>query len=137
MTDRNRTADAGFHAGELGVQRKAGVSHEAARLSGMLEPAGLSGGMARFLADRTFLVIAGRDPAGRLWTSPLTGAPGFLRARTDTELAVHAAIPGGDPLHGLPAGQKLGLTAVEFAARRRVRVNGILTAITKDAEQTA
>jgi hypothetical protein len=40
---------------------------------------------------------------------------------------VHAAIPVGDPLHGLPSGQKVGMTAIEFATRRRVRVNGTLT----------
>jgi predicted pyridoxine 5'-phosphate oxidase superfamily flavin-nucleotide-binding protein len=132
MAATHQLADAGFHAGELAVQRRAGVGHEAARLSSMLEPVELSGGIARFLADRTFLVITGRDTAGRLWTSALVGSPGFLQARSATELAVHAAIPVGDPLHGLAAGQKLGLTAVEFAARRRVRVNGVLTVAQDD-----
>src|SRR5215469_4579061 len=101
MARTHQPADAGFHAGELAVQRKAGVRQEAARLSRMLEPAGLSGGISGFLAERTFLVITGRDAAGRLWTSPLVGPPGFLQAQSETELAVHAAIPVGDPLHGL------------------------------------
>jgi hypothetical protein len=48
--------------------------------------------------------------------------------RSEGELAVHAAIPAGDPLHMIAAGQKVGLTAVEFATRRRVRINGVLTA---------
>lgn len=120
-------ADAGFHAGELAVQRRAGVHREAARLSPMVEPSGLSGGMAGFLADRTFLVVTGRDATSLLWTSALVGPPGFLRARSAGELAVHASPPAGDPLHGLPTEQKVGLTAVEFATRRRVRVNGVLT----------
>jgi predicted pyridoxine 5'-phosphate oxidase superfamily flavin-nucleotide-binding protein len=132
MATTHQPADAGFHSGELAVQRKAGVRQEAARLSRMLEPAGLSGGIAGFLAERTFLVITGRDAAGRLWTSPLVGPPGFLQAQSETELAVHAAIPLGDPLHELAAGQKLGMTTVEFAARRRVRINGTLTATADD-----
>lgn len=127
MAATHRLADAGFHAGELAVQERAGVRAEAARLSRMVEPAELSGGIADFLAARTFLVIAGRDHEGRLWASPLTGPAGFLEVVSATELAVHASIQGGDALHGLEAGQKLGMTAVEFAARRRVRLNGTLT----------
>ncbi len=127
MTGTAQLADAGFHAGERAVQRKAGVEKDAARLARMLEPARLAGGLAGFLSDRTFLVISGRDAAGRLWMSPLVGPPGFLEVLSDTILAVHAVIPAGDPLHGLPSGQKIGMTAVEFATRRRVRLNGILT----------
>jgi len=128
MAERHQGADVGFHAGELAMQQRAGVRPAAERLVRMLEPAALSGGIAGFLAQRTFLVITGRGRDGLLWTSPLLGPPGFLEVRSETTLAVHAAIPAGDPLHELAAGQKLGLTTVEFATRRRVRINGILTA---------
>jgi predicted pyridoxine 5'-phosphate oxidase superfamily flavin-nucleotide-binding protein len=128
MSQLQPPADAGFHPGELAVQQRAGVRQEAARLTRMLEPATLSSGMTAFLAERTFLVITGRDRAGRLWTAPLTGPAGFLEGRPPAGLTVHAPVPPGDPLHGLPAGQKVGLTTVEFATRRRLRVNGILTA---------
>lgn len=63
-------ADVGFHAGELAVQRRAGTAEEAARLSPMLDPAELRGGLAAFLARRTFAVITARDAGGR---------PGFVR----------------------------------------------------------
>jgi uncharacterized protein len=123
-----RPADVGFHVGELAVQRKAGTLDEAARLSPMLDPAELRGGIVAFLADRTFAVITARDGAGRLWTSPLSGPRGFLEAAGPTTLVIRARLREGDPLHGLPAGQKAGLVVVEFAPRRRVRVNGTLTA---------
>jgi uncharacterized protein len=119
--------DVGFHAGELAVQRRAGVRGEAARLARMLEPATLTHGIAGFLAERTFLVVTARSSSGRLWTSPLVGPPGFLEAASPTELTVHATPATGDPLHGLAAGQKVGLTTIEFAARRRVRLNGRLS----------
>lgn len=122
----------GFHEGELAVQRRAGTTAAAARLTGMLAPADLRGGFARFLADRTFAALAARDGSGRLWVSPLTGEPGFLRAASATVLAVGAAPVAGDPLHGLPAGQPVGLVVVEFATRRRVRVNGVLAAAGRD-----
>ncbi|WP_020659777.1 pyridoxamine 5'-phosphate oxidase family protein [Amycolatopsis benzoatilytica] len=125
-------ADAGFHAGELAVQRAAGVEKQAARLSKMAEPAGLSPGMAGFLLERTFLAVTGRAVDGRLWTSPLAGPPGFLEPRSATTLSVRAGLPAGDPLHGLAAGQKLGLISVEFATRRRVRINGELREATDE-----
>ncbi|MGH3208258.1 MAG: pyridoxamine 5'-phosphate oxidase family protein [Trebonia sp.] len=121
-------ADVGFHVGELAVQRKAGTLDEAARLAPMLDPAELHGGIVAFLADRTFAVVTARDNAGRLWSSPLTGPRGFLEATSPTTLVIHAQLGEGDPLRGLPAGQQAGLVVVEFAARRRVRVNGTLTA---------
>jgi hypothetical protein len=64
---------------------------------------------------------------------------GFLEARGST-LDVHAVVPGGDPLAALPVGQEVGLIAIEFAIRRRFRVNGTVTAadvrgLTIDADQ--
>jgi predicted pyridoxine 5'-phosphate oxidase superfamily flavin-nucleotide-binding protein len=123
----DRLSARGFHAGELAVQRRAGVEAEAARLAPMLAPAELRGGLAAFLADRTFAVLAARDQAGRLWASPLTGPAGFLTVTSPTTLTVAAALPAADPLHGLPPAQQVGMIAVEFASRRRVRLNGTLT----------
>jgi hypothetical protein len=119
--------DAGFHDGELTAQRRAGVPAEAARLSRMVEPAALDGGIAGFLADRTFGALTGRDASGRLWISPLAGRAGFLRVTSPTSLAVFISIPPGDPLYALPAGQQVGMIVTEFASRRRVRINGILS----------
>ena len=127
------SADVGFHDGELAVQQRAGVRQEAERLAAMLEPVQLGAGLVAFLADRTFGVITARDASGRLWTSPLSGRPGFLEAADASTLVIHVRLPEGDPLHGLPAGQKAGLVIVDFAARRRVRINGTLTATGGDA----
>ena len=121
------TGSTGFHEGELAVQRRAGVSRDAARLSGMVAPAALSGGATRFLADRTFAAITARDTDGALWLSPLIGPPGFLRVDAPTSLAVLTSPAEGDPLRGLPADQPAGLIVVEFALRRRLRVNGTLS----------
>ena len=113
-----------FHEGELAVQQLAGVRAEADRLSGMLAPPHL-GGAARFLGERTFAALTGRDTEGRLWTSPLVGPPGFLDAEATT-LRVRALPSPGDPLHDLPVGQAVGLIVMDYARRRRIRVNGML-----------
>ncbi|NDV09711.1 pyridoxamine 5'-phosphate oxidase [Rhodococcus sp. IEGM 248] len=115
-----------YHDGELAVQRRAAVRADAARLEGMLAPPHLEGGLARFLSDRTFAALTSRDEAGILWVSPLTGPPGFLEVADDTTLHVRATPPPGDPLHGLASGAQVGLLVIEFARRRRVRINGTI-----------
>lgn len=118
----------GFHDGELAVQQRAGVRADARRLVRMLDHADLTGGVVEFLARRTFAVGAARDDHGRLWTSALTGAAGFLEVIGAETLRVHIAPRVGDPLQNLPAGQPVGLITVDFAKRRRFRVNGHLAA---------
>jgi predicted pyridoxine 5'-phosphate oxidase superfamily flavin-nucleotide-binding protein len=122
-----RYAATGFHDGELAVQRRAGVERQAARLSTMVARGELRGGIAAFLANATFAALTARDRAGRLWTSPLVGQPGFLTAGSPTSLTIGSAPNAEDPLHELPSGQPVGLIVMDFAARRRLRINGALT----------
>jgi uncharacterized protein len=126
------TVQTGFHDGELAVQDRAGVRAQAARLGGgMLATPNLNGGMRSFLADRDFAVLTARGGDGRLWTSPIFAKPGFLDAH-DRELRVDAVPTPGSPLHDLADGQPVGMLAIEFATRRRVRVNGTLTRVDPD-----
>jgi predicted pyridoxine 5'-phosphate oxidase superfamily flavin-nucleotide-binding protein len=122
---------AGFHEGELAVQRRAGVLEEAARLAGMVEPGELGSGAARFLQERTFAVLAARDADGWLWTSALTGPRGFLTG-AGTSLHIRAVPASGDSLAGLQPGQPAGLLVIDLATRRRLRINGQLTAAGQD-----
>ncbi|HEX3789854.1 MAG TPA: pyridoxamine 5'-phosphate oxidase family protein [Pseudonocardiaceae bacterium] len=92
----------------------------------MLSEPNLDGGFRRFLADRELAALTARDRSGRLWVAPLVGEPGYLDAHAKT-LRVHVAPTAADPLDQLPAGQPIGLIAIEFATRRRVRINGLLT----------
>ncbi|HWF28599.1 MAG TPA: pyridoxamine 5'-phosphate oxidase family protein [Mycobacterium sp.] len=115
----------GFHEGELATQRRAGVQVEVKRLEKMLNSAQVSAGASRSLAVQSFAAVTGRDREGVLWISPLTGPPGFLQGE-DEILRVSAVPRKGDPLHRIPVGQQLGLIAVDFAARRRTRINGTL-----------
>ena len=121
-------ASLGYHAGELSMQRRAGVTGQAARLAGMVGAGQLRGGVAQFLAGRTFAALSARDADGTPWVSPLIGEPGFLEAADLTTLRVHHRFPGSDPLHDVAAGQQVGLVVMEFANRRRLRINGTLEA---------
>jgi len=115
----------GFHEGELATQRRAGVEADAKRLEKMLDSAHLSAGAARFLALQTFTAVTGRDRNGVLWISPLAAPAGFLHGE-DNVLRVSTVPREGDPLHRMPIGQQIGLVAIDFAARRRMRLNGTL-----------
>ncbi|OMC20698.1 pyridoxamine 5'-phosphate oxidase family protein [Mycobacterium colombiense] len=115
----------GFHEGELAMQRRAGVEAEAGRLENMLDSSELSPGAARFLASQRFAALTGRDHNGVLWVSPLAAAPGFLRGHEGV-LHVSASPRDGDPLREIRIGQQVGLIAIDFATRRRLRINGEL-----------
>ena len=107
------------------MQRRAGVQGEAGRLESMLDSSYLSRGAARFLASQRFAALTGRDHNGVLWISPLAAPPGFLRGHEGI-LHVSASPRGGDPLHEIQIGQQVGLIAIDFATRRRLRINGEL-----------
>jgi predicted pyridoxine 5'-phosphate oxidase superfamily flavin-nucleotide-binding protein len=115
----------GFHEGEIATQRRAGVETEAKRLERMVDSSGLSQGAATFLASQRFAALTGRDHDGVLWISPLAAPPGFLHGQGDI-LDVSTFPRDDDPLHEMPIGQQVGLIAVDFATRRRLRVNGEL-----------
>jgi hypothetical protein len=115
-----------FHDGELLVQRRAGVTADAARLAGMLAHPDPGGRWGAFFAERRFAVLTARGADGRLWLAPLLGPAGFLRAQ-DGALAVNARPPAAGPLAFMAAGQDVGLIAVEFSTARRMRLNGRLS----------
>lgn len=114
-----------FHEGELAVQRRAGVEAMAAKIGRGIH-AELAPAAIEFLAARRFVIVAAPDGRGAVWASPLTGAPGFLHAEGPRALAVAATPQVFDPLReALRRETRVGLLAIDFAARRRTRVNGV------------
>ncbi|MBB1245978.1 pyridoxamine 5'-phosphate oxidase family protein [Streptomyces durbertensis] len=116
----------GFHPGELAVQRRAGEGEVAAHVGRSIR-AVLPRVAAAFLAERRMLVLGAADEDGRLWASPLFGAPGFLRAPDEGTL-LSAVRPGpGDPLAGVlgRGAAPVGTLALEPSTRRRMRANGL------------
>ncbi len=117
---------AGFHDSERLVQARAGVAEEASRLGGMVAAPKLSGAMSAFVAERDRVFLTGRDEHGTLWTSLLEGRPGFATV-DETTLRFRPAFDAADPLGGLAPGSLVGTLLVDFAKRRRVRINGVVT----------
>ena len=114
-----------FHEGELLVQDRAGVRGEARRVGQMLRVV-IRPDARPWLAERPFVVLAAEAASGAVWVSILAGPPGLARSSEDgTQLDVSIRPAPGDPIAGLVStGTSVGVLAIDFASRRRYRVNG-------------
>ncbi|AJY10278.1 pyridoxamine 5'-phosphate oxidase family protein [Burkholderia dolosa] len=123
-----------FHAGELAVQQRAGVT----------DAAGAAGrrGIRRFMPDQhralfaqlPFFAIGGVDARGQPWATLRAGARGFVTSPDARTLRIDAPALPGDPLAGAwNVGAPLGGLGIEFGTRRRNRVNGVVRAVDGDA----
>jgi len=116
-----------FHSGEMAVQARAGVQTLAGQVGRMIQP-GIPAVAQQFLSHQTMLIVGASDPSDRIWASLLRGPAGFLTVVDDTNLRVQAVPVHGDPLDGhLSRGSHVGLLAIEFETRRRMRINGRVT----------
>ncbi|MCP9958933.1 pyridoxamine 5'-phosphate oxidase family protein [Streptomyces sudanensis] len=121
-----------YHSGEIAVQQRAGLATQADfSLGGIGET--IPPIAVEFLAEQPMIVLGGADPAGRIWATQLTGAPGFLRVPDPRTLVIDALPSPEDPLAGtLGAASgggpgdpvRVGMIAIEPATRRRMRING-------------
>lgn len=117
-------SDSVWHEGELEIQRRAGVAEEAGELQGMVRP-GIAPPVAVFLSQRQFAVLTSIDSKGRPWASPVVGLPGFIRALDPVSVEVLGGWSKTDLLvENLQANPQVGMLAIDFNNRRRVRING-------------
>ncbi|MBO2012136.1 pyridoxamine 5'-phosphate oxidase family protein [Hymenobacter negativus] len=113
-----------FHCGEIVVQERAGSRSAAAQLAHILQTE-LPPQARTFLAAQPLLVLGSADERGRLWTSVITGPPGFLQAPDAHTLHIAAQpVPGDILAANLVADAPVGISVVDFVSRRRIRLNG-------------
>ena len=114
-----------FHPGEIAVQERVGVRAMAEKIGHSLH-GDLPAVVQVFLREQRMLMVATVDRGGAVWASLVSGALGFVRAIDARTLRVDAQPADGDPLAAaLRPGAALGLLAIDFATRRRMRVNGV------------
>lgn len=125
-TDRTPTAGTAVprvHPGERRLQQLAGLTRTDWGSAGT--DARIPEVAAAFLAQQRLVAIAAADDAGHVWTSAITGPPGFVRADDETTVRSTRSVSAADPLHGsLAHGRSVGLLFIEPPTRRRMRVNG-------------
>ncbi|RQS67513.1 pyridoxamine 5'-phosphate oxidase [Burkholderia sp. Bp8963] len=123
-----------FHAGELEVQRRAGVADAAGAIGRR--------GIRRFIPDQhrtfysqlPFFVLGGVDAGGQPWATLRVGAPGFVSSPDSRTLRIAGDTLPGDPLDGAwRTGAPLGGLGIQFDTRRRNRVNGVVHAVDGNA----
>ena len=113
-----------YHPGELSVQERAGVREMAARIGRSIGTT-IPPAAWNFLRSQPLVVVGSVGARQRVWASLLTGAPGFLHAVDEHTVRINARPATGDPLgNNLTANRKVGMIAIEFATRRRMRLNG-------------
>lgn len=119
-----------FHDGEIQVQQRLGV-HERVMTYGpqVIRPY-LPDQHRDFYQNQPFLVAAARDNRGKLWSTLLFASnpkqvSKFISSPDPKTLVIESKLLPGDALEGsLWQGSDLGILGIEFATRRRNRVNG-------------
>jgi len=127
-----------FHPGELKIQRLVG-EEATAKMNGR----GISPrvpGAARAFVGKQDLVILGTEDAGKqLWATLVTGTSGFAHVSDDlAHVHVDMHHPTGvlsvaPSLKDLHPSQPIAMLFIELTTRRRLRVNGSLTAVAASA----
>ncbi|NNN32590.1 pyridoxamine 5'-phosphate oxidase family protein [Streptomyces sp. S3(2020)] len=117
-----------YHAGSRTVQDRVGVREQADHV-GRAIGEGIKPVAAAFLELQPLLVLGAADPStGRVWASPLSGTPGFVRATGPRRISVTGGLLPTDPLaRALHREDTLvGTIALDPRTRRRMRLNGRL-----------
>ncbi|OKK07842.1 pyridoxamine 5-phosphate oxidase [Streptomyces sp. CB03234] len=114
-----------YHHGSLAVQTRVGVRELADHVGRSIGP-GIRPVAAAFLELQPMLVIGAADEEGRVWSSLLTGRPGFVRATGPRSVSVAGGVADGDPLSAALArdGTPVGTIALDPRTRRRMRLGG-------------
>ena len=130
-----------FHEGEIAVQERTGERDFALRNSAAIS-ARIPAGALPFLARQRLVAVSAAEDTGRLWTTIWCGEPGFVESADGQRVTFHRRLMQAsfdDPVlsSGLAVGRELGVVAIEFASRRRLRINGTVDSVSADLMEMA
>ena len=113
-----------YHAGELAVQALAGVQEMAPPAERVIKTT-MKPVVQEFLHQQPMAIVGSVDAEARVWASIVAGPPAFMMAVNEGTIHIGVAPPAGDPLRdNLRVNADVGLLIIDFATRRRMRVNG-------------
>ncbi|MCX4163034.1 MULTISPECIES: pyridoxamine 5'-phosphate oxidase family protein [Paraburkholderia] len=128
------STDAGpFHAAEIAVQQRAGVTDEADRSGRRGIRRYMPEQHRQFFAEQPFMVFGGVDAGGQPWATLRVGAPGFVSSPDARTLRIEGGALSGDPLaDSWREGALIGGLGLQPHTRRRNRVNGRVSSVNGD-----
>lgn len=115
-----------WHAGEIAMQRSAGVAEKMAARGHLLRDH-LIDQHRQFYPQLPFIVAGSVDRGDRTWATILSNKPGFLQSPDPRRLSIAGNRDPSDPAdEGMNDGDAIGLLGIELHTRRRNRLNGIV-----------
>ncbi|WP_153017250.1 pyridoxamine 5'-phosphate oxidase family protein [Alkalihalobacillus trypoxylicola] len=118
-----------YHRGEIEVQEKSSVREEAKKVSKIIRNH-IVEVAAKFIEQQVMLIIGLKNKEGFVWSSIVYGNPGFVKVNDEQTLSIFSLPDSTDPVfNGLTIGNTIGILAIEFSARKRMRVNGVITQV--------
>jgi predicted pyridoxine 5'-phosphate oxidase superfamily flavin-nucleotide-binding protein len=113
-----------YHAGEIRVQQEAGAVEAAKAMERQVLPV-IAYRYVDFIQGQPLVFLGSADGNGMVWSSILCGEPGFMHVTDERTLRIDALPDDRDPLAGgFCTGAEVGLLLLDFATRRRLRLNG-------------
>ncbi|MCP5200279.1 MAG: pyridoxamine 5'-phosphate oxidase family protein [Gammaproteobacteria bacterium] len=114
-----------FHVGETQIQARLGVREAVAGFARRMVRDHMPEQHREFYRQLPCVVVAARDGDGRPWATLIADPAGVVTSPAPDRLDFKAGPVTGDALAGaFVAGRDVGVLGIEFATRRRNRVNG-------------
>jgi predicted pyridoxine 5'-phosphate oxidase superfamily flavin-nucleotide-binding protein len=124
-----------FHDGEIAVQERTGERDTALRHGAGIGSRIVPGALP-FLAQQRVIAVSIAGDDRNLWTSVWTGTPGFVHSEDGQRVEISttmAATSQEDPARRRAlAGREIGMLAIDFESRRRLRINGTIESASND-----
>ena len=116
-----------WHAGEVHMQRCAGVADRMGVVGPRVIRRHLIDQHRLFFAELPFVVLGAVDGRGDVWATLRAGTPGFLHSPDPSLLRVEIGRDQTDPADGgMNDGDAIALLGIQLETRRRNRLNGIV-----------
>jgi ferredoxin-NADP reductase/predicted pyridoxine 5'-phosphate oxidase superfamily flavin-nucleotide-binding protein len=121
-----------FHPGEHDIQTRLGVRDRLEDIGQLYIRDFLPDEHREFYEQLPYLIVGSIDKSGRPWASVLVGRPGFIQALDEVTLEINTTLIFGDPFNEfLSPGSPVGVLGIDYGERRRNRLTGKITSISK------
>lgn len=132
MDEADKPEPEAFHPGELLAQEKLGVKAKMAGIGRRVIRSYMPEQHREFYQQLPLLFVGASDHESDIWATAMFGKPGFIQSPDSKTLIIDSGLDETDPLFAsLTEASEIGALGIEFATRRRNRVNAVITS-TKD-----